>query len=60
MTIDTTQVLSISEVNQNFSRATRIVDKQGSAVIFKNKIFFTYSIVLLNCLYFFGEQVKKI
>ena len=37
MTIDTTQVLSISEVNQNFSRAARIVDKQGSAVIFKNK-----------------------
>ena len=36
MTIDTTQVLSITEANQNFSRATRIVDKQGSVVIFKN------------------------
>ena len=36
MTIDTSQVLSITEANQNFSRATRIVDKQGSAVIFKN------------------------
>ena len=36
MTIDTSQVLSITEVNQNFSRATRIVDKQGSVVIFKN------------------------
>ncbi len=36
MTIDTNQVLSISEANQNFSRATRIVDKQGSVVIFKN------------------------
>ena len=36
MTIDTSQVLSITEANQNFSRATRIVDKQGSVVIFKN------------------------
>ncbi len=36
MTIDTKQVLSITEANQNFSRVTRIVDKQGSAVIFKN------------------------
>lgn len=36
MTIDTNQMLSISEVNQNFSKATRIADKQGSVVIFKN------------------------
>ena len=36
MTIYTSQVLSITEANQNFSRATRIVDKQGSAIIFKN------------------------
>ncbi|MDD6994930.1 MAG: type II toxin-antitoxin system Phd/YefM family antitoxin [Candidatus Borkfalkiaceae bacterium] len=36
MTINTDQVLSITEANQNFSRATRIVDKQGSVVIFKN------------------------
>lgn len=36
MTIDTNQVLSITEANQNFSKATRIVDKQGSVVIFKN------------------------
>ena len=36
MTIDTSQVLSITEANQNFSRATRIVDRQGSVVIFKN------------------------
>ncbi len=36
MTIDTNQVLSITEANQNFSRATRIVDKKGSVVIFKN------------------------
>lgn len=36
MTIDTKQILSISETNQNFSKATRIADKQGSVVIFKN------------------------
>ena len=36
MTIDISQVISITEANQNFSRVTRIVDKQGSVVIFKN------------------------
>ena len=36
MKIDTSQVLSITEANQNFSRATKIVDKQGRVVIFKN------------------------
>ena len=36
MTINTNQMLSISEVNLNFSKATRIADKQGSVVIFKN------------------------
>lgn len=36
MIMDTNQVLSVSEANQNFSKATRIVDKKGSVVIFKN------------------------
>ena len=36
MLIDTNQVLSITEANQNFSRATRIADREGSVVIFKN------------------------
>ena len=36
MTIDTNQVLSITETNQNFSKAARIADKQGSVVGFKN------------------------
>ena len=36
MTIDTNQVLSITETNQNFSTAARIADKQGSVVVFKN------------------------
>ena len=36
MTIDTSQVLSITEANQNFSRIARMVDKQGELYIFKN------------------------
>ena len=36
MTIDTNQVLSITDTNQNFSKAARIADKQGSVVVFKN------------------------
>ena len=36
MVINTNQVLSITEANQNFSRATRIADREGSVVIFKN------------------------
>lgn len=36
MMIDTNQILSVSEANQNFSKATRIADKQGNVVIFKN------------------------
>ena len=36
MTVDTNQVLSITETNQNFSKAARIADRQGSVVVFKN------------------------
>lgn len=36
MTIDTAAIVSVSEANQNFSRVTRIADKHGQAVIFKN------------------------
>lgn len=36
MTIDTNAILSVSEANQNFSRAIRITDAKGKAVIFKN------------------------
>ena len=36
MRIDTNQILSVTEANKNFSRATRIADKNGQAVIFKN------------------------
>lgn len=36
MTIDTNTIVSVTEANQNFSRVTRIADKSGQAVIFKN------------------------
>ena len=36
MTIDTDTIVSATEANQNFSRVTRIAEKNGQAVIFKN------------------------
>lgn len=36
MTIDSSTIVSASEANQNFSRVSRIADKHGQAVIFKN------------------------
>ena len=36
MTINTNAIISVSEANQNFSKATRIAEKNGQAVIFKN------------------------
>ncbi len=36
MMIDTRQIITITEANQNFSRATRIADEHGEALVFKN------------------------
>ena len=36
MTINTNEIVSVSEANQNFSKVTRIAEKNGQAVIFKN------------------------
>ncbi len=36
MQINTTQIISMTEANQNFSRAAKIAERNGSAVIFKN------------------------
>lgn len=36
MNINTNQIVSISDANQNFSRVARAVDSLGSVVIFKN------------------------
>ena len=36
MRIDSETIVSATEANQNFSNVTRIVEKKGKAVIFKN------------------------
>lgn len=36
MQINTETIVSATEANQNFSKVTRIVEKNGQAVIFKN------------------------
>ena len=36
MMIDTAQIITVTEANQNFSRATRIADEKGAARVFKN------------------------
>ena len=36
MNINTEQIVSISEANQNFSRVARLVEKNGEVIIFKN------------------------
>lgn len=36
MKINTNNLVSITEANQNFSKVARLVDEQGSAVILKN------------------------
>ena len=36
MQINTNTIVSVTEDNQNFSKVTRIAEKNGQAVIFKN------------------------
>ncbi len=36
MIINMNQIISITEANQNFSRATKIADREGSVIIFKH------------------------
>ena len=36
MVIDTANILSVSEINRNFSKAIRKVDEAGHVIIFKN------------------------
>ena len=38
MVINTDNLVSITEANQNFSRVARMVDENGSAVILKNNV----------------------
>lgn len=36
MNIDSNTIVSVTEANQNFSRVSRIAEKHGQTVIFKN------------------------
>ena len=36
MLIDTHNIISMTEANQNFSKVARLVDENGSAIIMKN------------------------
>lgn len=36
MLIDTAQIITVTEENQNFTKATRIADERGAVLIFKN------------------------
>ena len=36
MLIDTKQIITATEANQNFSKATRLADEYGDVVVFKN------------------------
>lgn len=38
MMINTNNLVSITEANQNFSKVARLVDENGSAVILKNNV----------------------
>ena len=38
MTINTKNIVSITEANQNFSKVARLVDENGAAVILKNNV----------------------
>lgn len=36
MMVDAKQIITVNEANQNFSKATRIADENGTALVFKN------------------------
>lgn len=38
MIVDTKNLISMTEANQNFSRVARLVDERGSTVILKNNV----------------------
>ncbi len=38
MTVNTDNLVSITEANQNFSRVARMVDESGSVIILKNNV----------------------
>lgn len=56
MVINTDNLVSITEANQNFSRVARMVDENGAAVILKNNV---PRYVLMEFSQVEGEQQAK-
>lgn len=56
MVINTDNLVSITEANQNFSRVARMVDENGAAVILKNNV---PRYVLMEFSQFEDEQQAK-
>ncbi len=56
MTINTDNLVSITETNQNFSKVARLVDKSGAAVVLKNN---TPRYVILDFALLKGEEVAS-
>lgn len=52
MIIDTERMISITEANQNFSKVTKLVDKEGQAIIMKNNkpryVILDFSVLEMN------------
>ncbi len=55
MQIDTKNLVSISEANQNFSKVARLVDENGAAIILKNN---TPRYVLIEFSQFQKEEIS--
>ena len=56
MTINTDNLVSITETNQNFSRVARLVDKTGAALVLKNN---TPRYVILDFALLKGEELAS-
>jgi len=54
MQINTKNLISISEANQNFSKVARLVDENGAAIILKNN---TPRYVLIEFSQFQNEEI---
>ena len=56
MMINTDNLISITEANQNFSRVARMVDENGAAIILKNNV---PRYILMEFNYLEEEQIAK-
>ncbi|GHU97589.1 prevent-host-death protein [Spirochaetia bacterium] len=56
MIINTSNLVSITETNQNFSKVARLVDKTGAAIVLKNNI---PRYVILEYSQLKGEETAK-